>query len=214
MQSTIFILITIFVALLGTSVVFADVWCPPDTCRIFSDPFGLDESDNNDFECYSTANNGITDGITTTDNMVDGVTEVPNGWTNDTELCTSNEYSECTTAADCQLLIAPGCSCYVSSCIHPYIACEGDGCNSGLSGCTGNECGGYQAECSFAYGSGGTCLIVNTAEVDYEESNSTTPTSTSSAPNACDEQQPTSSGSVAWKNPMWFVGVAVVISII
>ena len=58
-------------------------------------------------------------------------------------------------------------------------------------------------------------MIVNTEEVDYEESNSTTPTSTSSAPNECDEQQPTSSGPVAWKNlPMWFVGVAVVISII
>ena len=61
----------------------------------------------------------------TTDNTTD-ITDVPDGWTNDAELCTGDEYSECSTSADCELRVAPGCSCYVSSCIHPYDPCDGD----------------------------------------------------------------------------------------
>ena len=178
-------LFTITVAL-GIAVSGADEhWCPAGNCQVYSNPFGLWRRIKQYLECYDSSTNEITNGVTT-DNTTD-ITDVPDGWTNDAELCTGDEYSECSTSADCELRVAPGCSCYVSSCIHPYDPCDGDDCGNGLSGCTGNECGFYTPVCSFANGTGGTCLIVETVDIDYSSANSTSNSPPSSTPNACED---------------------------
>lgn len=76
-----------------------------------------------------------------------------------TDNCTSSQYSQCETAADCELRIGPGCECFVSSCLHPYNPCEGNECN--MVGCSGEECGAYQVECVTENDTGGICLMVN-----------------------------------------------------
>jgi len=87
----------------------------------------------------------------------------PDGWIQP-QMCTAEQYSECEVDTQCTLLISPGCSCYVSSSIHPYQACEGEDCS--FSGCTGNECGGYVGVCQPGHnGTGNTCMIEETAPV-------------------------------------------------
>jgi len=183
------IIATLVAASIIVSTVADDVlYCPPDNCKIYSNPFGLDGNPSEYMECYNPSTNEISNGVKIDSNETDTTTEVPDDWTNNTELCTDAEYSECSSAADCQLLIAPaGCSCYVSSCIHPYDANPDD--SGGLSGCTGNECGAYVAQCSFANGTGGTCLLVDTSDIDYDSTMAPSPSPQS--PNACDD--PTSS---------------------
>ena len=188
---------TIFVVLLVVSIIVSTLaddvlYCPTDNCKIYSNPFGLDGNPSEYMECYNPSTNEITNGVNTNgvkidSNATDTTTDIPDGWTNDTELCT--DYSECNSAADCQLLIAPGCSCYVSSCIHPYDANPDD--SGGLAGCTGSECGAYVPQCSFANGTGGTCLLVDT-DIDYNSTMAPSPSNQS--PNACDEPSSSNEG--------------------
>lgn len=185
---------TIIAALVVVSIIVSIVaddvlYCPTDNCKIYSNPFGLSGDPSEYMECYDPSINEISNGVKIDSNATDDTTtEVPNGWTNDTELCT--DYSECSSATDCQLLIAPGCSCYVSSCIHPYDANPDD--SGGLSGCTGNECGAYVPQCSFANGTGGTCLLVDTSDIDYNSTMAPSPSNQS--PNACDEPSSSNEG--------------------
>ncbi len=68
--------------------------------------------------------------------------------------CTAEQYSQCDTAAECELKIGPGCTCYVSSTIFPFDASSSD------ASCTGKECDGHVAECSAGGdGEGNTCMI-------------------------------------------------------
>ena len=183
------IVATLVVVSIIVSVVADDVlYCPIDNCRIYSNPFGLNGDPSEFMECYNPSTNEISNGVKIDSNTTDTTTEVPNGWTNNAALCT--DYSECNSAADCQLLIAPGCSCYVSSCIHPYDANPDD--SGGLSGCTGTECGAYVAQCSFANGTGGTCLLVDTSDIDYNSTMAPSPSPQS--PNACDEPSSSNKG--------------------
>ena len=182
------VVVNIIVATVADGIL---LYCPTDNCKIYSNPFGLSGDPSEYMECYNPSTNEISNGVKIDSNATDDTTtEVPNGWTNDTELCT--DYSECSSAADCQLLIAPGCSCYVSSCIHPYDANPDD--SGGLSGCTGNECGAYVAQCSFANGTGGTCLLVDNSDIDYNSNLTMAPSPSPQSPNACDEPSSSNEG--------------------
>ena len=182
------IAVIVVVSIMSSTLADDVLYCPADNCKIYSNPFGLDGDLSEYMECYNPSTNEVSNGIKIDSNTTDTTTEVPNGWTNETELCT--DYSECNSSADCQLLIAPGCSCYVSSCIHPYDANPDD--SGGLSGCTGNECGGYVPQCSFANGTGGTCLLVDTSDIDYDSTMAPSPSPQS--PNACDEPSSSNEG--------------------
>ena len=184
------------IAILAASIIVSTVandvlYCPTDNCKVYSNPFGLNGDPSEYMECYNPSTNEISNGVKIDSNATDDTTtEIPDGWTNDIELC--NDYSECSSAADCQLLIAPGCSCYVSSCIHPYDANPDD--SGGLSGCTGYECGVYVPQCSFANGTRGTCLLVDTSDIDYNSNLTMAPSPSPQSPNACDDPTASNEG--------------------
>lgn len=104
---------------------------------------------------------------------------VPDGFIQP-QICTAEQYSQCEVDTQCTLLISPGCSCYVSSSIHPYQACEGKDCN--FSGCTGNECGGYVGVCQPGFnGTGNTCMLEETNDIGNTTAPVPTPAPSSAA---------------------------------
>jgi hypothetical protein len=130
------------------------MWCPPGDCQLYTNPYGYVGATSSFNKCYNPEDGEISGGVWT--GSLTNVT-VPAGYTQP-QMCTAEQYSQCDTNTDCTLLISPGCQCYVSSSFHPYQACEKNDCN--LSGCTGNECGGYVGVCEPGVnGTGNTCMI-------------------------------------------------------
>lgn len=133
------------------------MYCAPGNCQIYTNPYGYVGAASSFNKCYNPETGETSEGVWT--GSLTNVT-VPDGW-EQPPMCTKEQYSQCDTNDQCTLLISPGCDCYVSSSIHPYQACEGNDCN--LSGCTGNECGGYVGVCQPGYnGTGNTCMIEST----------------------------------------------------
>ncbi len=151
------------------------MWCPPGNCEIYTDPYGYVGAASSFNKCYNPETVETTEGVWT--GSLTNVT-VPDGY-EQPQMCTKEQYSQCDTDTQCTLLISPGCDCYVSSTIHPYQACEGNDCN--LSGCTGNECGGYVGVCQPGYnGTGNTCMIESTDDIGATTAPVPTPAPSSS----------------------------------
>eukprot|EP00804_Cyclotella_cryptica_P008760 CCRYP_018467-RA/>CCRYP_018467-RA protein AED:0.04 eAED:0.09 QI:305/1/0.5/1/1/1/2/0/723 len=144
-----------------------DMWCPPDNCRFYTNPFGFVGAASSFNKCKDLASGEVTDGVWT--GSLTNVT-VPDGWTEPQE-CTAEEYSECTTNADCTAVVrtqAPSsggwasCSCFADSALQPFDQCEGaNETECETLNCTGNECQYYVAECITAWNgtTGNTCEI-------------------------------------------------------
>ena len=136
----------------------ASQWCPAGNCQIYTNPFGLSGPSSNFNECYNLETGEMSEGV-----WMGSLTSAPDGW-DQPEMCTAEQYSQCDTNAQCNLLISPGCSCYVSSSLHPYDACDGKDCD--LSGCTGYECDGYVGVCEPGFNvTGNTCMIESSNDI-------------------------------------------------
>mmetsp|Transcript_19766 Transcript_19766/g.30841 ORF Transcript_19766/g.30841 Transcript_19766/m.30841 type:complete len:206 (-) Transcript_19766:502-1119(-) len=151
-------------------------YCPPGNCEIYTNPYGIVGAVSTFDKCYDPATNVMSEGVWTgTETDV----AAPDGWIQP-EMCTAAQYSQCEVDTQCNLLISPGCSCYVSSSIHPYQACENKDCD--LSGCSGNECGGYVGVCQPGFnGRGNTCKIEETNDIDNTTAPVPTPAPSSAA---------------------------------
>eukprot|EP00579_Thalassiosira_antarctica_P028335 CAMPEP_0202004858 /NCGR_PEP_ID=MMETSP0905-20130828/10068_1 /ASSEMBLY_ACC=CAM_ASM_000554 /TAXON_ID=420261 /ORGANISM="Thalassiosira antarctica, Strain CCMP982" /LENGTH=274 /DNA_ID=CAMNT_0048562303 /DNA_START=74 /DNA_END=898 /DNA_ORIENTATION=+ len=149
------------------------IWCPPDNCEIYTNPYGYVGADSSFFKCYNPATDETTDGVWT-GSLSD--TSAPEGYV-EPEMCTGSEYSECDTADDCSLAISPSCECFVSSSFHPYNPCEGLGASKCTDRCTGEECDEHEATCSpGSNGRGGTCEIGwNYGDGSFEDTEKPTP---------------------------------------
>lgn len=172
---------TIFSHHMNTShqqLLLFQIWCPAGNCEIYTNPYGYVGASSNFNKCYNSDTNVMSEGVWT--GSATNVT-AQDEWIQP-QMCTVQQYSQCEVDAQCTLLISPGCSCYVSSSVHPYQACEGKDFN--LIGCTGNECVGYVGVCQPGYnGTGNTCMIESTDDIG----NTTAPVPTpapSSAPHA------------------------------
>lgn len=126
-------------------------WCPPGDCEIYINPFGYMGPASMYNKCFDPTTgvftNGEWNGTLTNVTVTEGYEQPPK--------CTAEQYSQCDTAADCELKVGPGCSCYVSSTIFPF-----DASKYRESTCTGSECDGYVAECQAGQdGQGNTCML-------------------------------------------------------
>eukprot|EP00985_Skeletonema_marinoi_P009101 scaffold4196_cov98-Skeletonema_marinoi.AAC.2 len=152
------------------------LWCQPGNCEIYTNPYGIVGARSTFEKCYDPETNVMSEGVWTGSET--DVT-VPDGFIQP-QICTAEQYSQCEVDTQCTLLISPGCSCYVSSSIHPYQACEGKDCN--FSGCTGNECGGYVGVCSPGFnGTGNTCMLEETNDIGNTTAPVPTPAPSSAA---------------------------------
>ena len=93
------------------SILHYQIWCPPDNCEIYTNPYGYAGADSSFFKCYNPVTDETTDGVWT-GSLSD--TSAPEGYV-EPEMCTGSEYSECNTDDDCSLAISPSCVCFVSS---------------------------------------------------------------------------------------------------
>ncbi|KAL7498771.1 hypothetical protein ACHAWT_008781 [Skeletonema menzelii] len=152
------------------------IYCPPGNCEIYTNPFGYVGAASSFSKCYDPETNVMSEGVWTgTETDV----TTPDGWI-EPQMCTAAQYSQCEVNTDCSTLISPGCSCYVSSSIHPYQACQENDCN--LSGCTGNECGGYDGVCQLGFnGTGNTCMLEETDDIGNTTAPVPTPAPSSAA---------------------------------
>jgi len=133
--------------------------CPPGNCEIYINPFGYTGPVSMYNKCFDTTTTTTSTSTFTNGVWTGSLTNVtaPEGWAQDPPKCTADQYSQCDTAAECELKVGPGCTCYVSSTIFPFDASSGVGDAS----CTGKECDGHEAECSAtgSEGEGNTCMI-------------------------------------------------------
>ena len=149
-----------------------EMWCPPDDCKIYSNPFGISGGPSSSFYfCYSNSTANVTDAVWT-GNLTD-VTE-PADW-QEPEDCSADVYSECDYDEDCILTVRTSipvdvdlsplghiCSCFADSVFHPFDQCEG---RSGFLcldddevTCGGNPCQNYYGECVIGDNGAGACV--------------------------------------------------------
>lgn len=130
------------------------IYCPPDNCEIYINPFGYVGAASSFDKCYNPSTGVTTDGVWT--GSLTNVT-APQGWI-EPEHCTAEEYSECNTDADCSAessYIDGTCRCYASSYYHPFNPCGDDECPM-----CGPACEDVVATCIVGTnGSGGTCTL-------------------------------------------------------
>lgn len=143
---------------------------------MYTNPFGYAGAASQFYKCYNPATDVVSEGVwtgTETDVIA------PDGWIQP-QMCEDATYTQCEVNTDCNTLISPGCSCYVSSSIHPYQACDGNDCN--FSGCTGMECGGYVGVCQPGVnGTENTCMLEQTDDIGNTTAPVPTPAPSSSA---------------------------------
>eukprot|EP00986_Skeletonema_menzelii_P002913 scaffold844_cov142-Skeletonema_menzelii.AAC.4 len=130
------------------------IYCPPDNCEIYINPFGYVGAASSFDKCSNPSTGVTTDGVWT--GSLTNVT-APQGWI-EPEHCTAEEYSECNTDADCSAessYIDGTCRCYASSYYHPFNPCGDDECPM-----CGPACEDVVATCIVGTnGSGGTCTL-------------------------------------------------------
>ena len=165
-----------------------NMWCPPNNCRFYTNPFGFVGAESSFNKCNNVAlgsyliccyiylfanthccyyllihSGEITEGVWT-GSLTN--TTVPEGWIEPPE-CTMEEYSECNTNSDCSAVIRSKglsggeCSCYASG-FFPVNECEGVASSECESlTCRGDECQYYTAECIKSSDgiTGNTCQI-------------------------------------------------------
>ena len=130
-------------------------YCPPDNCEIFINPFGFRGALSSFYKCYNPSTGVTTDGVWT--GSLTNVT-APEGWI-EPEPCTAEEYSECSTDADCSAessYFAGSCRCYASSYYHPFNPCGDEECPM----CDDGACDDFVPRCIVGTnGSGGACTL-------------------------------------------------------
>ena len=149
-----------------------EMYCPPETCQFYTNPFGYVGAKSDFNKCFDPAKGEVIEAVWT--GSLTNVT-APEDWIQDPPRCTKEEYSECETDEDCGLHIMdkipssdvatggglPECLCYVDSYLYPPSPCLGNndkGCEK--LQCTGNECDSYVASCTIdSEGGVGTCAI-------------------------------------------------------
>ncbi|KAL9178416.1 hypothetical protein ACHAXT_003746 [Thalassiosira profunda] len=134
-----------------------NMWCPPDTCQIYRNPYGYVGGRSSFEKCYDPQSDRISSAVWTGSETD---VEAPRGWVEDPPYCTAEEYSECDSDYDCSKHIDYTCTCYASSRYHPYDPCKGDrrsDCNR--RECTGEECDYNSATCELNGGGGGYCTL-------------------------------------------------------
>ncbi|KAK1740204.1 hypothetical protein QTG54_009154 [Skeletonema marinoi] len=160
------------------------IYCPPDNCEIYTNPFGYVGALSSFYKCYNPSTGKTTDGVWT--GSLTNVT-APEGWI-EPEQCTAEEYSECNTDTDCSIessyiggrevgnnivTINGSCECYASSYYHPFNPCGDDECPM-----CGPACEDMVATCIVGTGdTGGTCtLTYSSGDDDISEAPTPAPT--------------------------------------
>jgi hypothetical protein len=144
-----------------------EMYCPPDDCKFYTNPFGYVGAESSFYFCYSNSTGNVTDGVWT--GNLTNVT-APEGW-EEPEECTKEEYSECDYDSDCIPTVRTmvplnetvwgACACFADSVYHPFDQCEGQNettCVEGLL-CEGDPCEDYTAVCEIQDNGAGACMI-------------------------------------------------------
>lgn len=131
------------------------IWCPKNTCEIYTNPYGITGADSSLKFCYHPSTGKTRKGIWTGSLTM----TVPPANAIQPQMCTSEQYTECQIDDDCKLEISPAnagempCTCYVSSMLHPFIPALVDPTGRNAK-CDASVCNERRATCD-----AGTCQI-------------------------------------------------------
>ena len=134
------------------------IWCPKNTCEIYTNPYGIAGADSSLYFCYHPSTGKTRQGIWT-----GSLTKtIPPANAIQPQMCTSEQYTECQIDDDCSLEFSPPnaadmpCTCYVSSRLHPFVPAVVDptGLNFNSIKCDPSVCDERRATCE-----AGTCQI-------------------------------------------------------